>query len=50
MTFAVSTLCLASGAPLLFRSDSHILRGLGAALFSVGFVMERFAAGHPRPT
>ncbi len=39
MTFSVSTLCLASGAPLLFRIDSHFLRGLGAALFSVGFVM-----------
>ena len=31
MTFSVSTLCLASGAPLLFRIDSHLLRGLGAA-------------------
>ena len=39
MTFSVSTLCLASGAPLLFRIDSHLLRGLGAALFTVGFVM-----------
>ncbi|OYY74312.1 MAG: conjugal transfer protein TraK, partial [Sphingomonas sp. 28-62-20] len=39
MTFSVSTLCLASGAPLLLRIDSHLLRGLGAALFTVGFVM-----------
>ena len=34
MTFSVSTLCLASGAPLLFRIDSHLLRGLGAALLN----------------
>ena len=43
MTFSVSTLCLASGAPLLFRIDSHFLRGLGAALFTVGSVFGGFA-------
>ncbi|MGQ3178946.1 MAG: type-F conjugative transfer system secretin TraK [Blastomonas fulva] len=42
MTFSVSTLCLASGAPLLFRIDSHLLRGLGAALFTVGSVFGGF--------